>query len=167
MRKKIAMRKGGKVTKYADGGRVGGPRAQENRRAMAAAAAPGFDAEEDALLARRAARRNSPSMVTNNPVGTNPVRGGPPVGATRLMAEPAPYESTAQPAPDLPLPPVPPRAPPRVRQRTAMSRSRSRELSADDLNEREMTRILNDRSLEAAQNGRAPFKKGGRVKAKC
>jgi len=54
------------------------------------------------------------------------------------------------------------RPPPRRRSRV----SRSRAMSADDLNDREMTRILNERSLEAARAGRNMYKKGGRVVAK-
>lgn len=124
MRKKIAMRKGGKVAKYADGGTVRG------------------------------------SAITNNPVGRNRGRTVP-IGATALEEggrEMAPYEVVVEAERPLPTPPIPPR-----RSRPA----RSRAMSADDLNDREMTRILNERSLEAARAGRNMYKKGGRVMAKC
>lgn len=83
MRKKIAMRKGGKVTKYADGGRVhGGQRPQEDRARMAAEAAAQFDAEEEAYFRRQAsANRPRPSLISNNPVGMNRVAGRTPVGS--------------------------------------------------------------------------------------
>lgn len=172
MRKKLKMRAGGKVAKYAEGGRVGGPRPQEDRARMAADAAAGFDAEEERVMARRAARaqasadreaanarareawRGGQSAITNRPVG------GAPAAAARPLRESGPRMSDAggQPAmpESLPTPPIPP----------ARRRAVGRRTSADDLNEREMTRILNERSLEAARAGRNMFRKGGRVSAK-
>lgn len=83
MRKKIAMRKGGKVAKYAEGGRVnGGQRPQEDRARMAADAAAQFDAEEEAYFRRQAAaNRPRPSLISDNPVGMNRVAGRTPVGS--------------------------------------------------------------------------------------
>jgi 23S rRNA (adenine2503-C2)-methyltransferase len=50
--------------------------------------------------------------------------------------------------------------------REARAAGRRRQMSAAELTDREMTRILNDRSLEAAQAGRNMYKKGGKVAAK-
>lgn len=60
--------------------------------------------------------------------------------------------------------PVPPEfvAPPAARRRAPARR----QMTADDLNEREMTRILNERSLASAQAGRNMYAKGGLVKPK-
>lgn len=52
-------------------------------------------------------------------------------------------------------------APPRRR-----ASARGRATSADDLNDREMPRILNERSLAAAQAGRNMYAKGGLINAK-
>jgi len=146
MRKKIAMRKGaGKVAKFAGGGEVDRP-----------------------------ARR---SLISNNAVGSNRARGRVPVGA-EAGPDPIQMEYTVgapragalagadmggvgNPNPvDVMPPPVPPPVP-RVRARARPAR---REMTADELNDREMTRILNDRSLAAAQAGRNMYAKGGMVK---
>lgn len=169
MRKKIAMRKGGKVAKYAEGGRVGGPRPQEDRARMAAEAAPGFDAEEERMLARRRAANpwaRGESIITNRPVGAAP-RPAPaaeaPItaraGSEMLGPNPEPIEARTGRSAFGP-------AAPRARQASTVTRTRSREMSADELNDREMTRILNERSLEAARAGRNMYRKGGAVKAK-
>ncbi len=173
MRKKLKMRSGGKVAKYAEGGRVGGQRPQEDRARMAAEAAAGFDAEEARIMERRAARarpaQDNPwargeSILTNRPVGAAP----------RAMATPARMANATDMAADGPAAgsmansrplPTPPR-PPRSRVASTMTRSRSREMSADELNDREMTRILNERSLEAARAGRNMYRKGGMVSKK-
>lgn len=169
MRKKIKMRSGGKVAKYAEGGTVRGQRPTEDRARMAADAAAGFDAEEARIMERRRAANpwlRGESLINNRPVGaaprtasSTPMPAGEDVDGTGTGAAARPVSRP------LPTPPVPPRA-----QRTASgsgaARSRGRGMSADDLNEREMTRILNDRSLEAARAGRNMYRKGGLVKAK-
>jgi hypothetical protein len=170
MRKKLAMRRGGKVAKYAEGGRVAGQRPTENRARMAAEAAAGFDEEEDRILRRRAANRASPSLISNNPVGSNRAAGRIPVGAPVPMPLPTPAATAAPMEAPLPTPPIPPEGgpPPRRRGRPmpTNARSRRREMTADELNEREMTRLLNERSLAAAQAGRNMFRKGGKVGCK-
>lgn len=168
MRKKLKMRSGGKVAKYAEGGRVGGPRPQEDRAAMAAEAAAGFDAEEERMAARRRAANpwlRGESLLTNRPVGAAPRAAGPapmapmPAGAdvdgtgTGAAARPT--------ARALPTPPIPPRG------RTAsgsgaVRRARPREMSADDLNERELARIAPG-VVPAPRN---MYRKGGVVRAK-
>lgn len=61
----------------------------------------------------------------------------------------------------LPTPPEFQAPPPPIRRRVP---ARGREMSADELNDREMTRILNERSLAAAQAGRNMYACGGLVK---
>lgn len=160
MRKKLKMRGGGKVAKYAEGGRVGGQRPTEDRARMAAEAAAGFDAEEARIMERRAARarpaQDNPwargeSVITNRPVGAAP----------RAVATPARMPSAADMAADgpaagsmaserpLPTPPRPPR-----RASASPARSRAREMTADD---------LNALSLEAARAGRNMYRKGGMI----
>ena len=160
MRKKLKMRAGGKVAKYAEGGRVGGPRPQEDRARMAADAAAGFDAEEDRVLARRAARtqaavdreaanarareawRGGQSAITNRPVGAAPT-------PAPRQSGPRMSDAGGQPAMgSLPTPPIPPR------RRRAAAAPRE-EVTADDLNARELRRL-----------GITPLRKGGRVVGK-
>jgi len=137
MRKKLKMRGGCKPAKFAEGGSV---------------------------------RR--PSLISNNPVGSNRARGRVPVGATAGPADET-MSYDLRPAAmagagmggvggDLPMPPEFVAPPARSRRAPA----RRREMSADDLNEREMTRILNERSLAAAQAGRNMYAKGGLINAK-
>jgi hypothetical protein len=172
MRKKLEMRRGGKVAKYAEGGAVAAPRrgglrsAQANaitRRMVDEAAA----AAEEQDAARRSRITNEPvgarigaggaGLISNNPVGSNRAAGRIPIGAPVPMPLEAP----------LPTPPIPPEdgPPPRRRGRPmpANARSRRREMTADELNEREMTRLLNERSWRAARAGRNMFRKGGKV----
>jgi hypothetical protein len=160
MRKKLKMRAGGKVTKYAEGGRVSGQRPQEDRARMAAEAAAGFDEEEARVLGRRRAANpwlRGESIINNRPVGA-----AAPVAGPVRQSGPRMSDAAGQPAIDLiGPPPVPPPVPASTRARARpISRRRS---SADDLNEREMTRLLNERSLEAARGGRSMFRKGGAV----
>lgn len=163
MRKKLKMRSGGKVAKYAEGGRV-----FDYEDMLAEAGVPGFERRATRAAPTPSSTRARPSLISNNPVGANRVAGRTPVG---MPTPPRPRMSDAgdQPAmpprraeESLPTPPVPPRR----RASTTVTRRRSREMSADELNDREMTRILNERSLEAARSGRNMYKKGGRVAAK-
>lgn len=159
MRKKLKMRAGGKVRKYAEGGRVGGPRAREDRARMAADAAPGFDAEEQRMSERRRAANpwlRGESIITNRPVGAAPRS-----VATRDVngpwrGEPLPDQSAMDVRPTPLPPPEPPGAPPmRARARPVVRRSPRNEMSADDLNARELQRL-----------GVTPLRKGGRVVGK-
>lgn len=125
MRKKLKMRAGGKVAKYAEGGRV-----SQGLRSPRASQARVQEAERT--------MGEVPSVETGRRPRMSDAGG-----------QPAMPES-------LPTPPIPP----------ARRRAVGRRASADDLNEREMTRILNERSLEAARAGRNMFRKGGRVSAK-
>lgn len=153
MRKKIAMRKGGKVAKFADGGRV-----FNYEDMLADSGVPGF--ERRAAPATR--RPSRPSLITNTPAGRTPLPEGPPgdvmlprrTGAGEDSPEAVTQRQTARPAA------------PRARVSSTATRRRSREMSADELNDREMTRILNERSLEAARAGRNMYKKGGKVASK-
>lgn len=168
MRKKLKMRSGGKVAKYAEGGRVGGPRPQEDRAAMAAEAAAGFDAEEERIMQRRRAANpwlRGESIINNRPVGAAPRATPASTPARDLTAEAmdGPAAGANPGSRPLPTPPIPPRG--RTASGSGAAR-RSRGPSADDLNEREMTRILNDRSLEAARAGRNMYRKGGAVRVK-
>jgi hypothetical protein len=168
MRKKLKMRAGGKVKKYAEGGSVAGQRPTEDRARMAAEAAAGFDEEEARLLGRR--RAPAPSLITNNRVGSNRAAGLTPVGSASAPAlevggrTMAPFEPAAE-VDGTGTGAVVRRvsAPTRARARPA---ARQRGPNADELNDREMTRLLNERSLEAARAGRSMFRKGGRVVAK-
>ncbi len=170
MRKKLKMRAGGEVAKYAEGGRVGGQRPTEDRARMAADAAAGFDAEEERALARRAARtqagtdreaanarareawRGGQSAITNQPVGGTPAQSAarPPrgTGPGQQFAEDGMSGMGMGPRPL----PTPPRMP---RRRAAGRRAPREEVTADDLNARELRRL-----------GVTPLRKGGRVVGK-
>lgn len=140
MRKKLKMRGGNKTAKFADGGSV------------------------------------RSSLISNNPVGSNRARGRIPVGASAGPADEtmsfdlrpaliaaAQAGGVGNEAPvDVMPPPEPPAAPSVRRRRVAAPRQR--QMTADELNDREMTRILNERSLAAAQAGRNMYKGGGLVK---
>lgn len=169
MRKKIVARK-----KYAEGGRVSqGLRsrtANANRQAEVDDAIMRGEtgdeyvrqfrqraANRESLAAERAAANARAMQNTRNRLAgrsentpTNTPADGPAAGS---MANSRP----------LPTPPAPPR---RARGTSASMRRRSREMSAEELNDREVTRILNERSLEAARAGRSMFKKGGKVSVK-
>lgn len=155
MRKKLKMRQGSKAPKkYADGGSV--------RRGRGISQG-----------LRSGAARQAALEVANDVMDRT---------INRSAVRPASALPLPPPEPPLPLPPSPPvRSPvadaavaganaggvaPTMRQRQSVTRSRSRELTADELNDREMTRILNDRSLAAARAGRNMYRKGGMVKVK-
>jgi hypothetical protein len=153
MRKKLKMRAGGKVRKYAEGGTVRGQRPTEDRARMAADAAAGFDAEEARVMGRRRAANpwlRGESIITNRPVGAAPSR----VSTRPDDRMDGPGAGSMQNAEPLPLPPPePPAAPPmRARARGTVRRSPRNEMSADDLNARELQRL-----------GITPFRKGGAV----
>jgi hypothetical protein len=158
MRKKLKMRAGGKVRKYAEGGTVRGQRPTEDRARMAADAASGFDAEEQRLSERRRAANpwlRGESLVTNRPVGAAP---GRVVTPRRASVSPddrmdGPAAGSMQNRDNLPMPPPePPAAPPMRARATRRPMTRRNEMSADDLNARELQRL-----------GVTPFRKGGRV----
>lgn len=145
MRKKLKMRQACKPAKFAEGGpiRTRGRGISQGLRQRQ----PLYDHESEAPVAPRAAPAEM-SYDLRAPAVAGAGLGG--VGA----------QPEALPLP----PPEPPASPPR---QTVARRSTSRrapELTADDLNEREMTRILNERSLAAAQAGRNMYAKGGLVK---
>ncbi len=111
-----------------------------------------------------AVRNSRPSLISNNPVGSNRARGLTPVGATAIEEggrDMEPYTVVVE------ADRLPSAAAPAARAAVAQRRRAARRgPSADDLNDREMTRILNDRSLDAARAGRNMYKKGGKVSAK-
>jgi len=164
-------------------GSVGGPREQEDRERMAAEAAAAFDAEERALLERRAAQlralTSGPSRITNAPVGAG--MANRPAPAARPAATPEPAQAAtasraateAAPAPR-PVAEAPrPAEPSRPRPRPAAPAPR--EISADRLNdlmmgaepatdeERVAQMRMRGRQQELEGRGTA-FKKGGMVK---
>ncbi len=158
MRKKMKMRAGGKVAKYADGGSVDG----SMDAFLSASGVPGYEPR------RRAAAPTPPrrSLIDNSAVGARarvPLRAE--VRAMEDVDATGPGASARPVRMDMPVPPVPPARRPLPAQARAVGRRR--QMSADELNDREMTRILNERSLEAAQAGRNMYKKGGKVAAKA
>ena len=173
MRKKLKMRAGGSVKKYAEGGDVHagrGQRRQEDRAATAAEAAAVFDEEEARIMARRNAPR--PSLITNAPVGDNNadrargVRRGARVGMPPRPPEDVDGTGTGAAARPVRTPAA---RPPRRGQ------TRSREMSADELNDISLglargTRMGPlapgaERNM-AGRMGVPGYKKGGRVAAK-
>lgn len=137
MRKKLKMRAGGTVKKYAEGGEVASPRRSpiSNNPVgtnMARGRTPvGATALEDTGDRGKALEME---VTAPRPAPRN-------VGDLGAFNEP---EARA-----LPVPPVPPR-------RRAIAPRRQRGLSEADM--------LNERSLAAAREGRNMYKKGGKVK---
>jgi hypothetical protein len=177
MRKKLKMRAGGAVKKYAEGGRVaGGQRPTEDRAAMAAEAAAGFDEEERRVMERRNAPRRS--LITNAPVGDNnadAARGVRRSGLANMPPAPTGTDDvdgtgTGASARRTRLAmPTPPRPPARG---TARARPRNREMSADDLNDMSLALIRrgnmgpNRDGAESNISRTMGYKKGGSVNTK-
>ncbi len=137
MRKKIVMRKSsGKTAKFAEGGSVRGRGISQGLRSDRASQ-PRVQEAERAMNASTTRRFASDEEQSGD----------------RPMASAS--------VPDTVV--TAPRSTSAPRRRASGGRRTS---SADDLNERELTRILNDRSLESAREGRNMYKKGGRVMAK-
>lgn len=175
MRKKMKMRAGGKVKKYAEGGDVHagrGQRRQEDRAATAAEAAAAFDEEEARVMARRNAPR--PSLITNAPVGDNNadqargVRRG-----ARMDMPPRPFDDVDGTGTGAAARPVRSGAS-RPARGTASGGRRRNELSADDLNAislgiaqgTRMGPLAPGAERNIANRMGAGYKKGGRVAAK-